>query len=45
MKVKQILGIALAGAVSMGAVLGSIMPVYAASEDWIRVDVDSNGDM
>ncbi len=43
MKVKQILGIALAGAVSMGAVLGSIMPVYAASEDWIRVGVDSNG--
>ncbi|MDE7432330.1 MAG: hypothetical protein K2N34_10525 [Lachnospiraceae bacterium] len=43
MKVKQILGIALAGVVSMGAVLGSRMPVYAASEDWIKVDVDSNG--
>lgn len=43
MGMKQILGIALAGAVSVGAVLGSGMPVYAAAEDWIRVDVDRNG--
>ncbi len=43
MRMKQILGIALAGAVSVGAVFGSGMPVYAAAEDWIRVDVDSNG--
>lgn len=43
MKVKQILGITLAAAVSMGAVLGSGMPVYAAAEDWLRFDANSDG--
>lgn len=43
MRMKQILGIALAGAVSVGAVFGSGMPVYAVAEDWLRFDADSNG--
>ena len=43
MRMKQILGFALAGAMSVGAVLGSEMPVYAAAEDWLRFDADSNG--
>lgn len=43
MKAKQILGITLAAAVSIGAVLGSGMPVYAAAEDWLRFDENSDG--